>query len=205
MFNIKNILFACLVCFAVSAADAATLQGTASVNVTSDTSAVAKTMAFNEARRQIIMDALRQYALVEQLSAALASASDADLTNLIAASGIDGEKISDTTYSANISMTVDADAARKWLADNNVQNWLPDGTGGDRFVALITTSDSVADWMELKRIARDEKIDLATKYMMGNQITVELPTSARGAFTIAIREAGWRYSNTDGVLKIWKQ
>ena len=47
-------------------------------------------------------------------------------------------------------------------------------------------------------------INLFTKYINGNQITVEIPTSSRTAFTIAVREKGWRFSNSNGVLKIWK-
>lgn len=204
MLNLKRFLFTCFCVGMTVAAGAVELVGTAPVNVTSDTSAVAKTVALNEARRQIISDTLRQYANVEQLMPAIANASNADLTNLIAASGIDDEKISDTTYSANISMTVNAGLAKKWLDENGIQNWLPDGVGGGRFAVLITLSDPVADWMALQRIARAEKIDLATKYIMGNQVTVELPTSVRGAFTIALRDGGWRYAAQDDVLRVWR-
>lgn len=204
MLKLKNILFACFCCCAATFAGAAELAGTASVNITSDTSATAKNMAFDEARRQIIMDTLRQYANVEQLKTALAETPNADLTNLIFASKIDGEKISDTTYSANISMTVDRDAARKWMSDNTIQNWLPDASGGDMFTVVITTSDPMSDWIDLNAAARAEKVDLATTSIMGNQITAQLPSSARAAFTIALREAGWRYAANDGVLRIWK-
>lgn len=205
MTGIKNILMAVCCVAAVSGAHAAVdLSGTASVNVTSNTAANAKNMAFDEARRQIITDTLRQYAIPDQLSVAVANASVGDLTNLVASSSIDGEKLSDTTYSANITMTLDRGAAGRWLADNNVQNWLPDGTTGDTFVVVVNATDPMAGWMELNGIARAEDIDLATKFMMGNQITVELPTASRAAFTIAIRESGWRYSDQDGVLRIWK-
>lgn len=193
-------------CLGMGAAHAALpeLQGRAAVNVTSDTAATAKNMAFDEARRQIITDTLSQYSVVEQLRAAVRDAKSSDLTNLIASSSIDGEQQSDTTYSANITMSVNPDAARAWMTANNVQNWLGDGTGGDMSVVLITTSDKVANWMELNRIARAEKIDFNTKYIMGNQITLEIPAGARGAFTAAARNAGWRYADQDGVLRLWK-
>ena len=189
---------------AVGAASAIELKGSASVNVTSDTAAAAKNMAFDEARRQIIVDTLRQYADVGALRAAVSGAKSSELTELIATSSIDGEQLSDTTYSAKISMTVDADAARVWLGEMGVQNWVPDGTQRDVFVVNVKMSDAVANWMDLNRIARNEKIDLGTKYMSGDTAMLELPVSVRGAFTIALREAGWRYASQDGALRIWK-
>lgn len=180
------------------------LSGTASVNVTSDTAAAAKNMAFDEARRQIINDVLGQYAIPDLLADAVKNASADDLTNLIAASSIDGEQQSDTTYSANISMTIDRDAARAWMTANNVQNWLTDGKAGDTFVVQIVMSDKLAGWIELNNIARAEGINMDTKYINGNRVTVEIPVSSRGAFTIAIGEAGWRYADQNGVLHIIK-
>lgn len=201
----KKILFAVLFVSAfVGAVGAADLSGTASVNVTSDTAANAKDMAFDEARRQIITESLSQYSNQEQLRAVINQTSGADLTNLIASSSIEGEKQSDTTYSANITMTVDRNAAKQWMTDNNIQNWLTDNNSGDVFVLQAVMSDKVANWMELKQIARAEGLDLATKYINGNQVTVELPLNSRTAFTIAIRERGWRFYDQDGILRIWK-
>ena len=180
------------------------LSGTASVNVTSDTAAAAKNMAFDEARRQIISDVLGQYAIPDLLDDAIKNASGADLTNLIASSSIDGEQQSDTTYSANITMTIDANAARIWMTDNNVQNWLTDGKSGDKTVIQVVMSDKLAGWIELNNIARNEDIDLDTKFINGNRVTLEIPASSRSAFTIAIREAGWRYADQNGVLHIIK-
>ncbi len=201
--NISKCIFSAIIAaFIAGAAHCVELTGTASVNITSDTAAAAKNMAFDEARRQIIIDAVGQYANPEQLRGAVSDA--ADLVALIASSGIDGEKLSDTTYSANIKMTLDNAAIRKWLLEKNVQNWLPDENGGAVFTILATLSDPVADWAELNRIARAERADLSTKYMIGNQVMVELPSANRGAFTIALRESGWHYSNNDGVLRVWK-
>lgn len=201
----KKILFVFLVVGTfIGAVRAADLSGTASVNVTSDTAANAKDMAFDEARRQIITESLSQYSNQEQLRAVINQTSGADLTNLIASSSIEGEKQSDTTYSANITMTVDRNAAKQWMTDNNIQNWLTDNNSGDVFVLQAVMSDKVANWMELKQIARAEGLDLSTKYINGNQVTVELPLNSRTAFTIAIRERGWRYYDQDGILRIWK-
>lgn len=205
MLKIGSILFGAVFGALMSAgAYAAELRGVASVNVTSDTAAAAKNMAFDEARRQIVMDALRQYADVGMLSGAVKNAKGSELTNLIASSSIDGEKLSDTTYSANISMVLDAGAARTWLESNNVQHWLPDESKRDVFVVSVKLSDPIADWIQLNQIARNERIDLGTQSIAGDLVTLELPVSARGKFTIAVREGGWRYANKDGVLRIWK-
>ena len=58
--------------------------------------------------------------------------------------------------------------------------------------------------MDLHRIARNEQIDLGTKNITADSAVLEIPTSVRGKFTIALREAGWRYANQDGALRIWK-
>ncbi len=188
----------------VGVAHAVDLRGVASVNITSDTAANAKNMAFDEARHQIVMDALRQYANVDMLKPVVNEAKSADLMGLVSSSSIDGEKLSDTTYSANITMVLDAGAARVWLDDNGVQHWLPDESRRDVFVVSVKLSDPIADWVQLNQIARNEQIDLGTQSIAGDVVMLELPVSVRGKFTIAIREGGWRFANKDGILSIWK-
>ncbi len=204
MYKMKLLFVALMGIMAVSSGWATRLQGMASVNVTSDTAVSAKNMAFDEARRQIISDLLRQYADVSAAQELIKNTKSSDLANLISSSSIDGEKLSDTSYSANISMVLDVAAARNWLTENSVQNWLPDESARDVFIVSVNMSDAINNWADLNRIARAEKIDLGTKYMTANTATLELPTSVRGAFTIAIRESGWRFANQDGVLRIWK-
>lgn len=190
----------------VGAAVAADLSGTTSVNVTSDTAADAKTIALNQARRQIVSQVLGQYADAAQVQVAVQNTKSSDLMNLISSSSIDGERQSDTTYTANVTMFIDTDAARKFLAENNVRNWLNDANdaNGNSVMILVSMSDRVANWMELKRIARSVGMDLNTKYIMGNQATIEMPVNLRGAFISALSGAGWRYSDQDGALRIWK-
>lgn len=200
----KNIFTALFGISLVAGAYAADLSGVASVSVTSDTAAAAKEMAFDEARRQIILDVLGQYSIPDQLEEVLKNAKSAELMNLIATSSIDSEQQSNTTYSANIHMTIDRDAARNWLTEKEVQNWLTDGKSGDMFIVQAVMTDKLAGWIELNQIARDEGIELATRYINGNQVTIELPVSARNSFTIAIRENGWRYADQNGVLHIIK-
>ena len=186
---------------------AAELIGSAYVNMTSDTSSAAKTMAINDARRQILIDKLSPYAMSEQLVPAIKDAKNADLINLIAETKIDNEKISDTAYSAKITMTVDKVASRTWMVENNIQNWLNDGLDTDMFVAQITLGDdTIADWADFNRIMRAERIDFTTKYIVGKSVTVELPTPSRASITIALRGAGWRTASSaaDELMRVWK-
>ncbi|MBP5364281.1 MAG: hypothetical protein J6Y49_02945 [Alphaproteobacteria bacterium] len=200
----KKILFAFCGAFIACAATAADLVGTASVRMTSDTSSTAKTMAINDARRQILIDKLRPYASSDQLSSAIRNAKSADLANLISETSIDGEQISDTTYSANITMTVDRNAARKWMAENNVYNWLSDGSVVSAFTMHVTLSNPISDWAQLQSIARSERVDFSTKQIVGNIATIDVPTSARSSVTIALRNAGWKTAADDGFMRVWK-
>lgn len=200
----KKILFAFCGAFIACAATAADLVGTASVRMTSDTSSTAKTMAINDARRQILIDKLRPYASSDQLSSAIRNAKSADLANLISETSIDGEQISDTTYSANITMTVDRDAARQWMAENNVYNWLSDGSVVSAFTMRVTLNDPIADWAQLQSVARSERVDFSTKQITGNTVMIDVPTSARSSVTIALRNAGWKTAADDGFMRVWK-
>ena len=197
-------IFYILSLFAMSAASAADLRGNVSLNITSDTAAAAKNIAMVEARRQIVSDVLAQYSDRALLMDALGATSDEVLNSLIASTSIAGEQVSTTTYSANISMEIDAGAARSWLMENGIQNWLPNADGENRLVVLAEMSSPLVQWAELNDISRREKIDINVKNINGNQLMIDLPVTSRGAFTIALRENGWRYSNMDGALRVWK-
>lgn len=201
---VKRFFMVLAVLFVANGAGAAELRGTASVNVTSDTAVNAKNMAFDDATRQIVTGVLRQYVDVDALTTAVKDANKSELSNLILSSSIDGEQTSDTTYSANISMIIDADAARVWLDEKEIQHWLPNIAEQNMFNVVVTLSNRLADWAQLNQIANTEKIDLGTKNINGNVVTLQLPTSVRGAFTIAVRGLGWKYSDKDGILHIWK-
>ncbi len=186
-------------------ANAAELVGSAFVNVTSDTAATAKNMAFDEARRQIIIETLSPYSDSSALRAAVSAEKSSMLTALIASSGISGEKLSDTTYSAKITMTVNKVAAKRWLNEHNVQNWVNIETGvDDVFPMIIVLNDKVDDWTRVRRIATTAGVDLNTVAIGDNQIMFNVATRQRGAITMALRDAGWKYKDRDGVLYIFK-
>jgi len=192
-------------CAFCGASVAAPLVGVANVNVTSDTAVTAKNMAMDEARRQIIVDVLSPYADSAALRNAVAEEKSSVLANLIASSGIGGERQSDTAYSASITMTIDRAAAARWLADNNVQNWLSVvEDGGNQFFVIANLNSKLSDWMQIRRVAADAGIDLNTVSLHGNEVLYRVQSSRRGKLTIALRDAGWRYQDRDGVLYIFR-
>lgn len=188
--------------FFVGAVFGADLTGVANVNVTSDTAVTAKNMAFDEARRQIILDKLGNYADRSQLRTAVRETKSAGLMDLIASSSIDGEQTSDTTYSARITMTLDGEVVKKWLDEKGVQNWLNNGQEVSVSQVKVVIKNGLRDWANINAIARKEGIEFATKNIFDGVVLIEIPASKRKNFTIAVRENGWRYADEDGVLKI---
>ena len=198
---ICSILILCVMSISVFASE---LKSSATIRMTSDTAANAKNIAMDEARRQIITDVLQPYCDKDALGAAMQTVKNADLVPVIAGVSIEGEQASDTVYAAKFTMTVDSDAARLWLGQNNIQNWLPDNSEQDVFMVRATLVDNLSDWGALNQIARNEKLNMITKNITNNVVVFALPRSGRGAFTIALREQGWKYADSDGVLNIWK-
>ena len=201
---LKRIFVSILLLLVTLIANASELKSGVFVNITSDTAANAKNIAFDEARRQIIAESLRQYVDVDSLSELLKNTKSDVLMNMISSSSIDGEQTSDTTYSANVSMSLDVEAVRKWLNDGGVQNWLPDMQNQNMSVVVVDLPSRLASWVELNKIASEKNIQLNTKNISGNILRLEIPSSVRGTFTIAVRENGWKYADKNGELHIWK-
>ena len=204
MKTVKYICSILILCVMSISAFASELKSSATIRMTSDTAANAKNIAMDEARRQIITDVLQPYCDKDALGAAMQTVKNADLVPVIAGVSIEGEQASDTVYAAKFTMTVDSDAARLWLGQNNIQNWLPDNSEQDVFMVRATLVDNLSDWGALNQIARNEKLNMMTKNITNNVVVFALPRSGRGAFTIALREQGWKYADSDGVLNIWK-
>lgn len=206
MYNINKILFTVLLSMVVSPVCAGTLlRGDANISITSDTALNAKNIAFDEARRQVLYDVLQQYADKDALKQVIKTAPTAKVAGLVSSSGIVDEKTSSTTYSAKISIVFEETAVQAWLAENNIQNWLPDTSKQDSFSVIVELSDKLPQWIELNNIARSENIKIQPQKISGNNINIVVPTESRGAFTIALRERGWKYTDQDGILRIWKK
>ena len=188
----------------VPASFGANLSGSISVNETSDTAANAKINAVNSARRQILSGVLSQYSNKDALNELIKNTSNDDLMNLISSSSVANEQMSSNSYSAKITMNIDNDATKKWLTENNVQNWIPLAENSERFTVLMVVSNGIQDWAELKRVVRDDNIEIETQSIVGNQIVAKMPLTYRTKFTAAVKNAGWKFADNGGVLQIWK-
>ena len=180
------------------------MSGTVFVNQTSDTATKAKTDAVNYARRQILSRVLSNYAENGALQDLLQNTPSAELVDLISSSSVENEKISSDSYSANITMNVDGDAAKKWLVEHEIPNWIPNNETVEKYSLFIVVPNGLRDWAELKRIARESGVIIETQNITGNQIFAKMLSNQRTRFTAAIRQYGWRYADNDGVLRIWK-
>lgn len=180
------------------------LSGTVSVNQVSNTATDAKTNAMNRARRQILYDVLSQYSQREYLNDVLQKSSNDELMDLIISTSVSNEQISSNAYSANVTMNLDNEAVKKWLNNHGVQNWVPSAYSDEKFSVFVVVQNGIADWSELKRIARNDNIEIETQHIAGNQILAKMPLNYRSKFTANIRGAGWKYTDNNGILQIWK-
>lgn len=102
-------------------------------------------------------------------------------------------------------MTVDRMAAKQWMAEHEVQNWLNlTEDAGNVFSVVLDLNNKLDDWAAVRKIAAGADVDLATQSIVGNQILFYANASKRGTLTIALRDAGWRYRDVDGALYIYK-
>ncbi len=198
-------IFGLLVCcFAPMVSCANVLSGSVSVNQVSDTAAKAKITAMNSANRQILINVLSKYADADAVSDLIQNTSDNDLLNFITSSSVSNEQISATAYSAKITADLDNDAIKNWLTQNNVQNWVPVMESASRFTVSIVVPNGITDWAELKRIARENNVEIETQTITGNNIIAKMPSQIRTRFTAALHANGWKYSDNGGILQIWK-
>jgi len=201
---IKNV-FTPLCCALISVGAHASLSGTASVNITSDTSANAKTMAFDEARRQIIIDTLSPYADGVALRDTVKNEKGEVLTNLISSSSIMGEQSSATSYSADITMSLNEGLVKKWLDMHGVNNWIPVGVAAENNFNLVVNLDGNLDnWANLHRIAHVNGIELNTLSIFNGEIIFSVSKSKRTNLTLVLRDAGWHYADENGDLHVTK-
>lgn len=194
----------CSLVLTAQAAFAVNMSGTVYVTQTSETAAEAKTDAMNYARRQVLSKVLSYYTESGALYELLQNTPNAELIDLISSSSVANEKISADSYSANITMNVDNQAAKKWLVEHEIPNWIPNNETVEKFSMFIVVPNGLPDWAELKRIARESGADIETQNVSGNQIVAKMASNQRAKFTAAIRQMGWKYADNDGILKIWK-
>lgn len=167
--------------------NAADLSGMAHVDITSDTAANAKNMAMGEARRQIIKDVLSRYADAGAVRGLVSDTKDAQLTNLISTTGIEAERLSATSYSADIKMTLDAAAVTRWLGDNNIVNSLgTDAVDMDTFTTDVHITGGLYEWIGLQSAMRNAKITPQIRRIAGQTITMSVPQNQRAKFSAVL-------------------
>lgn len=191
-------------CFVPLGADAAGLSGSINVHQTSDTATKAKNKAMNDAVRQVLTNVVSKYADSNAFNDLMNNSKDEDLIDFVTSSSVANEQISATAYSAKITMNLNNDAIKNWLTQNGVQNWIPVVESVEQFMVSVEVPNGLVDWAEIKRIAREDGIEIETKTITGNNIIAKMPVSYRSKFTIAVRNAGWKYADNDGILQIWK-
>jgi hypothetical protein len=182
--NLFFIIYSLFIAHATALPLHAALTGTASVNMTSDTSAVAKRMATNDARRQIITMVLDDYADKAAVAALVKNAKDAELEPLIASSGMDNEKVSATTYSADFRMTLSETAARKFLDDANIANNLGMNIYVMDKVDVVVPVTGMRDFVDMLGKINTAGLmrDFHVKSIDKDSVTLSVPSSKRAAF-----------------------
>ncbi|MCQ2574863.1 MAG: hypothetical protein MJ156_02030 [Alphaproteobacteria bacterium] len=200
-YNFVHVLLVSMFLLTPFMANAKEYKDTVYVTHTAETSADAKNIAIDDARRQILYNILSQYSNPEELNILLQNTTDMELTNFISFSSIANEQSSKTVYSANVTMSIDNAVVKKWLQDHEINNWLPVVDSIATFTTVMNIN-GVSDWVEIKQLTK--KYDLSTKNIVSNQIVTEIPSVYRSQFTASVREAGWHYSDNNGVLHIWK-
>lgn len=205
----KKILFALcslLFAFSVVSANAETnLSSSAFVNITSDTSSVAKKMAMDEARRQIIKYTVSKVIIdKDNFKILLDNAKDSDLTDLVSSVSIDNEKQSSTTYSANITMTLNNPIVKNWLDENNINNLLGavNIDNANRKSVVVNLSNGLSDWIELNNVLSQNNLDFVVNKISNGSVDATISGTERGDFKSAVQNAGWKYSENSGVIKI---
>lgn len=181
------------------------LTDTAVVNVTSDTSATAKKMAMDEAYRQIILDTVSSFVSDKSgFTTLVKNANDSDLTNLISAISIDNEQQSATTYSANITMTVDRKMIIQWLKTNNISNSLTTEYNSVGKEMNIILSNGLSDWISLNNIFAEKNINFTTTRILNNKINGMAQVDNISDLVRVLQDNNWNCSYKNNQIKIWK-
>ena len=182
------------------------LTGTVAIEKSAATAGAAKTAAFNEARRQIATTALSRYADPTAVTVAVTGASDSELANMVETSSIEDEKTSATVYSANITMTLSAVAAEKFLGNHNIPNYMEAANDVDDRTTIFFGVSGLRQWTILMRELREQNLDrhMQLKTMQGRTISTTIPANMRGEYVGALRTLGWTVSDTDGILRVRK-
>ncbi len=182
------------------------LTKTTHVEMTANTASEAKTVAMGQARREVFVDVLSRYSERNVIANLVGNIPDEELINFIGSVGIENERVSQTAYSADITMTLDRGSVEKWMIANNVPNYLAAADDSGDKSAIFFDIGGLSDWISMHKTLRDagvwDKLDFDVKAIFGRQITASINSSAKSELVTAIKSAGWVVSENDGILRI---
>lgn len=163
------------------------------VSKTADTAVAAKNMALAAARRSAFVDMVGPNV----------SISDKELVGLVESESIENEKVSATSYAADVVIELDKAAVNNWLMQNNMQTiYQAPVVGGDRVGVMFEYIGGLRDWVTAARAVRDAGADLRIGSISDKGIFATISVRNRAAFVAAIRNVGANVYDFDGVITI---
>jgi len=184
----KFVFFVFLLCaLSIGAADAALVSKTA------NTAAAAKSMALSSARRDAF----------ETIVGEKIAISDKELASLVESEVIENEKVSATSYTAEIFVELNKTAVASWLEKNNIQTvYRPQAVNTDRVSVVFESVGGLGKWTVIEQAARTSGADLRIVSISDGKISATMRANARSAFAASIRLHGISVSEYNGILTV---
>ncbi|MCL2749027.1 MAG: hypothetical protein FWE50_03035 [Alphaproteobacteria bacterium] len=177
----------CALCFVFSAPQAV------QVSKTADTAAAAKSMALSSARRDAF----------EAIVGEKIPISDKELVNLVESEVIENEKVSATSYTAEIFVEMNRTAVNNWLEKNNIQTiYRAPVVSTDRAAVIFESVGGLNKWTVIEQAARTSGADLRISSISDGKISATMRANAQSAFVAAIRSNGINVSDYNGILTV---
>lgn len=208
----KNIFALCSVLFVLCCGFAANassdLTETSSIEITAATATDAKAKAMNSVRREIFVDVLSRYSEKPIIEKLVAETDDSDLINMVSSVSIGNERVSSTSYSADITMTLDQPSVQRWMLSNNIPNYMAAATDSDMSVSVVIDLNGLGDWIEFRKLLRVagiwDDLHFETKSIFGGQIITSINANQKNKMIDVVRSGGWNIGQSQGILKISK-
>jgi len=163
------------------------------ISKTADTAAAAKSMALSSARRTAF----------ETIVGEKIAISDKDLAGLVESEVIENEKVSATSYTAEIFVELNKTAVNNWLEQNNIQTiYRAPSVSADRIPVIFESIGGLGKWTVIEQAARETGADLRIRSISDGKISATMRVNARSAFVTAIRSNGIGIYEYDGILTV---
>lgn len=201
--NMKKIFLILIFCFVPLIGHAAFVEKTA------DTATAAKTAALTEARRTEFINVLSGKVSSDDAQRIAATVSDSDLVAMTDSMSIDNEKVSDTTYSADISFQFNQKAIAGLTAGSQpattqigqAQTITPT-VGANQTVVYFQGVRGLDKWLSLMKVMRANGASINIKSIFGKNITATVDSNSRAGFISAMRSLGMTVSDYGNVIYV---